>query len=253
MPEQSTTTLALAIWPPAGKHCGPGRYLAASRGKHPIPPELAARAILAYTDPGDLVVDPSCGAGSVLVEAIHNGRRAIGIAPDRRQAALATANVSHARQQGAPGRAAVLEGNPDQLPHLLAKAAAIHNPPPASGRVRRHPAGSTQLILTTAPPLPGEALLSTWASVLAPGAFLMLVHPQHTGAARVGLGRTVAAAEQARLLYWQHVIALHATAASQETSEALLLHTDVLSFRKPHADHDAGTSRRVGGDAAVAA
>ena len=83
--------------------------------------------MLAYTDPGDLVVDPACSAGSVLVEAIRNGRRAIGIEADPRLAALATANISHARDQGAPGRAAVLEGNPDTAP-----AAAHAKQPPSS-------------------------------------------------------------------------------------------------------------------------
>ena len=156
MPEPTTTPLALAVWPPSPMPASRRHaYLAASNGKHPIAPDLAARAILAYTDPGDLVVDPDCGIGTVLIEAIQQGRRAIGINPTRQQAALATANVSHARQQGAPGRAAVLEGNPDQLPHLLAKAAAILNPTTSrtqSRPVRRHPAGSAQLILTPARP-----------------------------------------------------------------------------------------------------
>ena len=65
--------------------------------------------------------------------------------------------------------------------------------------------------------------------VLAPGGFLLLVHTQAPGKPRRGFGATVAAAEQAGLQYWQHVIALHTAAAE-------LLHTDVLSFRKPHPD-----------------
>jgi SAM-dependent methyltransferase len=234
MPEPTTTPLALAVWPPASserRHT----YLTDSRGKHRISPSLAARAILAYSDPGDLVVDPHCGIGTVLIEAIQNGRRAIGIDDDRNRAALATANISHARQQGAPGRAAVIEGDPAQLPRLLPKAAAILNPPASNtqpGRVRRHPAGSTQLILTAAPARTTVALLSSWMGVLAPGGFLLLVHTQAPGKRRRGLGATVAAAKQAGLQYWQHVIALH-------TATAELLHTDVLAFRKPHPDRAA--------------
>jgi SAM-dependent methyltransferase len=234
MPEP-TSTLALAVWPP---HAGSERrhtYLAASGGKHRIPPELAARAILAYSDPGDLVVDPHCGIGTVLVEAIQNGRRAIGIDDDRSRAAHATANISHAREQGALGRGAVIEGDSAQLPRVLPKAAAILNPPASTtqpGRVRRHPAGSTQLILTAAPARTTVALLSSWMGVLAPGGFLLLVHTQAPGKRRRGLGATVAAAKQAGLQYWQHVIALH-------TATAELLHTDVLAFRKPHPDRAA--------------
>jgi SAM-dependent methyltransferase len=230
MPEPTTTPLALAVWPPTNtdrRHT----YLAESQGKHRIAPDLAARAILAYSDPGDLIVDPDCGIGTVLVEAIQTGRRAIGIGPNRNSAALASANISHARQHGAPGRAAVVEGDPDQLPRLLPKAAAIHDPGPRSQpiRVRRHPAGSTQLILTAAPAEPTAELLSTWASVLAPGGFLLLVHTHTPGTPHTGLGATVAAGEQAGLQYWQHVVALR-------TTDAALLHTDVLSFRKPHRD-----------------
>jgi SAM-dependent methyltransferase len=247
MPDQSTTTLALAVWPPAPRR-QPGRYLAASKGKHPIAPELAARAILAYSDPGDLVVDPACGIGTVLVEAIHTGRRAIGIAPDRRQAALASANVSHARQQGAPGRAGVLEGNPDQLPRLLAKAAATLNPPPAAGRLKRHPAGSAQLILTIAPALLTEALLLTWAGVIAPGGFLLLVRPRAAGGRDAGLGLVVAAAERSGLEYWQHVIALRTGDGGE------LHHLSVLAFRKPDTTpHVAAVRPRVPARRAAAA
>jgi hypothetical protein len=244
MPEPTTTTLALAVWPPppTGRQ---GSYLADSNGKHHIAPDLAARAILAYTDPGDLIVDPDCGIGTVLVEAIQQGRRAIGINPNLQQAALATANISHARQQGAPGRAGVIEGNPDQVPRLIGKAAAILNPAGDRTRVRRHPAGSAQLLLTLASPEPTSAQLGTWASVVAPGGFLLLVHTQTGAASAQRLGAIVAAAEQAGLQYWQHVIALRTSQSS-----AALLHDDVLSFRKPGAEtasrrHTGAASRAV--------
>lgn len=190
--------------------------------------------MLAYTDPGDLVVDPCCAAGSVLVEAIRHGRRAIGISSDARLAALAVANISHARDQGAPGRAAVLEGTPNQLPHLLSGAAAILNPQPGSRKLRRHPAGSTRLILTATPADELPELLPVLHTVLVPDGFLLLALDQRDRATRTGLGATVAAAEEAGLHYWQHVIALRTPPTTKRSDRpAVLLHTDVLAFRKP--------------------
>lgn len=190
--------------------------------------------MLAYTDPGDLVVDPACSAGSVLVEAIRNGRRAIGIEADPRRAALATANISHARAQGAPGRAAVLEGNPTQLPRLLTKAAAVLNRDGGQGKLRRHPGGSTRLILTATKTSERPELLPVLQRVLAPGGFLLLACDQPDGEARSGLGATVIAAEDTGLHYWQHVIALRTRPGAHESDgRPLLLHTDVLAFRRP--------------------
>lgn len=44
-----------------------------------MPPQLARRLISEYSDFGDLVVDPFCGSGTVLVEASLAGRRSIGV------------------------------------------------------------------------------------------------------------------------------------------------------------------------------
>src|SRR3954452_13614487 len=86
-------------------------------------PELARRAISAYSDPGDLVVDPMCGIGTTLVEAIHLGRNALGIELERRWASLATANLAHARELGATGNAGGVEGDASELPRLLTRNA----------------------------------------------------------------------------------------------------------------------------------
>ena len=42
-------------------------------------PIFAREAIKAFTQPGDLVLDPFCGGGTTLVEAISLGRRAAGM------------------------------------------------------------------------------------------------------------------------------------------------------------------------------
>ena len=41
-------------------------------------PAIPGAAIEAFTEPGDIVVDPFCGSGTTLVEALLAGRRAIG-------------------------------------------------------------------------------------------------------------------------------------------------------------------------------
>jgi hypothetical protein len=117
-------------------------------------PELARRVITAYSDPGDLVVDPMCGIGTTLVEAIHLDRDALGVELERRWTSLATANLAHARDQGATGRAAVLEGDARELPRLLGRAhRAWHHggDPESANRVARLGAGSVDLILTSPP------------------------------------------------------------------------------------------------------
>ena len=42
-------------------------------------PSMARGAIAAFSAPGEAVVDPFCGSGTVLVEAMGLGRRALGV------------------------------------------------------------------------------------------------------------------------------------------------------------------------------
>ena len=64
----------LSVWPTGQRDplaqlrdagCVPGTETDTER----IPPAVAAHAIALYTRPGDLVLDPDCGAGTALVEA----------------------------------------------------------------------------------------------------------------------------------------------------------------------------------------
>jgi SAM-dependent methyltransferase len=98
-----------------------GRYLHDSNA-HPgkMLPALARKAIRRYSRPGELVLDPMCGIGTTLVEAIHLDRRAIGIELEPRWATLAARNLNHARDQGAPGHGLALRGDARELGRGLA-------------------------------------------------------------------------------------------------------------------------------------
>jgi len=266
-------------------------------------PELARRAISAYSDPGDLVVDPMCGIGTTLVEAIHLGRNALGIELERRWASLATANLAHAREQGATGNAGVVEGDANELPRLLTRnrqqllRPSGRNGKASQSKVARLGAGSVDLILTSPPYacqiemidkpawLAGgslgakdarnysadhrnlghargthyrEAMAAVYAAstaALKPGGFLVVVtkNLRSAGAMRDLSGDTVELCQHAGLLYWQHVIALHAAIRNSELVPRasfwqlstirkalargerlhLVCHEDVLVFRKP--------------------
>ncbi|MET8197993.1 DNA methyltransferase [Micromonospora taraxaci] len=116
----------LSVWATA-QSTGPvqrrGRYVPESV-KHParMLPAIAAHAIVAYTEPGDLVLDPMCGIGTTLVEAVHAGRDAFGIEYEPQWSNIADANIRHAHDQGASGRASVIRGDATRLISLVPKA-----------------------------------------------------------------------------------------------------------------------------------
>jgi modification methylase len=113
------------------------RYLHSSTA-HPAKmlPALAATAISSYTKPGELVLDPMCGIGTTLVEAIHLDRSAIGIECEPRWAGLARANLDHARYQGAIGTGGVITGDARNAgalvtdPHVAGQVALLLTSPP---------------------------------------------------------------------------------------------------------------------------
>jgi modification methylase len=120
---QAHQPLPLSLWSTAQQPAAAqraGRYLEASTA-HPAKmlPAIARHAISAYSQPGDLVLDPMCGIGTTLVEAVHLGRDAVGVELEARWADLARANTTHARRGGATGSATVVTGDARQLPSLL--------------------------------------------------------------------------------------------------------------------------------------
>ncbi len=102
---------------------------AAQRGKryvressaHPAKmlPHIAAHAIARYSNPGDLVLDPMCGIGTTLVEAIYAGRRAVGVEYEQRWADLARENLALALTAGHDVQALVRTGDARKLATVL--------------------------------------------------------------------------------------------------------------------------------------
>jgi modification methylase len=139
-------TAGLSVWATAqadSRTQRRGRYLPASTA-HPAKmlPAIATHAIAAYTRPGDLVIDPMCGIGTTLVEAVHAGRHGLGIEYEPRWAHLATANLDHARAQRATGHGHVITGDARDLPDLH------HHLPATLPEVLR---GQAALVLTSPP------------------------------------------------------------------------------------------------------
>lgn len=129
----------LSVWPVAqtpSRAQRADRYLPESIA-HPgrMLPELARRAVQSYSAPGDLVLDPMCGIGTTLVEAIELERDAVGVELDAHWASVAASNVVRARGRGAGGRAIVQPGEARALGRGTLDALA----------------GSIDLILTSPP------------------------------------------------------------------------------------------------------
>jgi SAM-dependent methyltransferase len=98
-------------------------------------PEVVRHAVSHYTRPGDLVLDPMCGIGTTLVEAVRLGRRAVGVEYEPHWIEVATANLDRAREQGIDHGARVFHGDARQLVTLLpeeyvGQAALVVTSPP---------------------------------------------------------------------------------------------------------------------------
>jgi DNA modification methylase len=59
----------------------------------PIPYELARRIILTTTEPGETVVDPFCGSGTVVQAAVDSGRHGLGFDVDPKYADHAAGRI----------------------------------------------------------------------------------------------------------------------------------------------------------------
>ena len=112
----------MALWPTAQRSDATqraGRY-APDAPKHParLLPDLAARVIAEYSEPGQKILGLFCGSGTSVVEAVYAGRDAIGVDGDRRWAAVARANLAYARDQGATAAGRVMRADARSLPEV---------------------------------------------------------------------------------------------------------------------------------------
>jgi SAM-dependent methyltransferase len=116
----------LSVWA-----CGqrPGRTQRGERyagrwWEHPAPtlPDLAAYVINRYTRPGEWVLDPMCGIGTTVVEAVTRGRRAVGIDIEPRWTDIARASTDALRRPGRPADAQVITGDARHADTLLDEA-----------------------------------------------------------------------------------------------------------------------------------
>ncbi|MGW4799977.1 TRM11 family SAM-dependent methyltransferase [Nonomuraea sp. NPDC004297] len=120
-----------------------GRYVAESM-RHPgkMLPSIASQVISAFTEPGDLVVDPMCGIGTTLVEAVHLGRHAAGMEYEADFAGLTATNVQHARSQGGTGYGRVACGDARNIATVFGDmrglAALVLTSPPYGVRTHGH-------------------------------------------------------------------------------------------------------------------
>ncbi|MCF2531190.1 methyltransferase domain-containing protein [Yinghuangia soli] len=86
-----------------------------------IPPGIAAEALSRYTPPQGRLLDPDCGSGVALVEALRLGRHAVGATRSPRWWRVARNNVNAAKFLGAGGDGMVLEPT-DSAPALLGES-----------------------------------------------------------------------------------------------------------------------------------
>lgn len=178
-----------------------GPYIAATaQDTDRVPPAVARLAIDHLTASGDTVLDPDCGAGTVLIEALRAGRNAIGITDDRRWWPVARANITATRRTGTTTDALLLDGTPRRATGQLTGAT-----------------GTVDLLLTSLRPNsalgPTDALRRTLGHclpLLRPGAHAVVaLRASYDGQHLTDpLDDAVAAGQDARLLLVDHCIAL---------------------------------------------
>lgn len=210
-----------------------GRYVPESVA-HPAKmlPELARRAISAYSAPGDIVLDPMCGIGTTLVEAMHLGRSAFGIEYEPRWAELAEANLALAEAFGASGTGDIRRGDARDVGSLVpaslrGRVALVLTSPPygssvhgrvqvRSGEVLKRDdsysrdannlahVGDAQLLLAV------QEIFSACAPLLRPGGIVVVTaRPwRHDGLLVDFPGAVVRTAEAAGLVSVQRLVAL---------------------------------------------
>jgi len=101
---------------------------------------LARQAIATYTTTDDLLLDPICGSGDILVEAVRAGRMAIGVEHEPYWADMARTRIERATDSGRGGFAAAVNSSVGALIRLLVDEAQ-----PASMVLTAPQAGTTMV------------------------------------------------------------------------------------------------------------
>jgi hypothetical protein len=199
----------------------------------PVTAAAAARAITAFSRPGDLVAAPD-GSPAVIEAAAAAGRRVLGVIPAGQHAVAGLpAGVAPAARlrPGGPGRL-LAPGDPDAGQAALA-VTGCHGP----GCCAPEPSGGV-----------GPALVyAACQRVLAGGGVLAVLTASRADGGQLAdlAGHAVAAARAAGLVYAQHIVLVHAaidgdrlvpgSAATAAASRAggTQIHSDLLVFTKP--------------------
>lgn len=214
-----------------------------------IPPAVAEYAIGAYSPPHSTVLDPDCGAGTVVIEALRSGRHAIGLATTRGWRTLADANINAIRATGAATDAMVL---------MLTRRRDTLHTAQAAGLTE-----SIDLVLTAARTTPGHpaVLARTLTEVrplLRPGGHVVVIAARTTTHAPLRtLAAILAAGRAAGLVPVERCVALDGKLTRDSVSDrapratrraahrksrdtghpiAIPAHHDVVAFRCAAAD-----------------
>ncbi|MCD0444246.1 hypothetical protein LO763_11500 [Glycomyces sp. A-F 0318] len=95
-------------------------YVAGNTHPAKMWPQIAATAIARYSKPGDTVLDPMCGVGTSLIEAIQLGRYAYGVDLEPEWVEMARANVDAAMHAHPRSWGEVFQGDAANLAGILA-------------------------------------------------------------------------------------------------------------------------------------
>ena len=121
-----------------------------------LPARLARCMVNLVAAPGDTIVDPCCGAGTILLEAWAAGMRAVGADLNPKLAGMTRANLAHF---GYPEWVCVADGA-----HFAARGDAVVTDPPY-GRQSRREEGLYERLLASFPSLAPRLSLVTAAPV----------------------------------------------------------------------------------------
>jgi modification methylase len=244
-----------------------GHYHPRIRADHDaMPPAVAAHALVRYSRRGDLVLDPDCGAGTTVVEALRCGRHAVGVTADTRLWEIARTTITTIKRAGAVGDGMMLDGRLRRLSGpfgaglagrvdlLLTTVRSQHSVATRAGHRRNH--RSTDPVDNLA------VALAHCVPLLRPGGYAVITaRPQRRDGELVDLpGQIVAAGRVAGLVAVQRCVAVvgdlrgsgvatragfaerqaAARACAAGTPTALIAHHDVIVLQAPdHAEQPA--------------